>query len=188
MICCPVQSKVLQVPTMRNIPRNYQPKPCNLPPNKLLPWVYICVMPRSSGTYEITRLNKDQTKWLKYGFPSSKSWTSWYSLGTSNEYPQHMSQRTKKTYNKICVTRKDSDQPVYPPSIARVLVYASLDSLKAAEGTCDRRKLWSDCAYAQADLSLRRSHVSYCRFWHTLVHIFSWRNNKKCKCKKSMFC
>ena len=31
-----------------------------------------------------------------------------------------------KTYNKTCVTRKDSQQPVHPPSMARVLVYPSL--------------------------------------------------------------
>ena len=48
-----------------------------------------------------------------------------------------------KTYNKTCVTSKDLDQPVHPPSKARVLVYLSLDSLEAVEGTCDQ--LWSDC-------------------------------------------
>ena len=36
--------------------------------------------------------------------------------------------------NKPCVTGKDSDQPV-PPSMERVFVYPSLDSLKAVEGT-----------------------------------------------------
>ena len=43
-----------------------------------------------------------------------------------------------KTCNKTCVTSKDSkdsDQPVHPSSVARVLVYPSLDSLEAAEGT-----------------------------------------------------
>ena len=43
-----------------------------------------------------------------------------------------------KTYNKTCVTSKDSDQPVHPPSMARVLVYPSLDSLEAVEVTCDQ--------------------------------------------------
>ena len=37
-----------------------------------------------------------------------------------------------KTYNKTCVTSKDSDQHVYPPRLARVLVYPSL---KAVEST-----------------------------------------------------
>ena len=69
-----------------------------------------------------------------------------------------------KTYNKTCVTSKDSDQPVHPPSMARVLIYPSLDSPKAVEGTCDQRRLLSDCADAQSDQSLRWSHVlnRYC--------------------------
>ena len=59
--------------------------------------------------------------------------------GASNEYPQHMFLlRNKKniptkilsfepvhdkTYNNTCVTSKDLDQPVHPPSIARVFIY-----------------------------------------------------------------
>ena len=46
-----------------------------------------------------------------------------------------------KTYSKTCVTSKDSDQPVHSPSIARVLVYPSLDGVDAIEGTCDQRIL-----------------------------------------------
>ena len=39
-----------------------------------------------------------------------------------------------KTYNKTCVTSKYSDQPVHPPSVARILCHPSLDSLEAVEG------------------------------------------------------
>ena len=46
-----------------------------------------------------------------------------------------------KTYNKTCVTSKHSDKPVHLLSIARVLVYSSLNSLGAIEGTCDQRRL-----------------------------------------------
>ena len=46
-----------------------------------------------------------------------------------------------KTHNETCVTSIDSDQTVYLPSKARVLVYPSLDSLEAVEGTCDQRRL-----------------------------------------------
>ena len=46
-----------------------------------------------------------------------------------------------KTYNKTCVTSKDSDQPVRPPSIAKVLVHLSLASPEAVEGTCDQQRL-----------------------------------------------
>ena len=41
-----------------------------------------------------------------------------------------------KIYNKTCVNSKDSDQPVHPPSMARFLVYPSLDGLETVEGTC----------------------------------------------------
>ena len=40
-----------------------------------------------------------------------------------------------KTKNKTYINSKDLDQPVHPPSMARVLVYSSLDSTEADEGT-----------------------------------------------------
>ena len=58
----------------------------------------------------------------------------------------------------------DSDQPVHPPSIARVLAYPSLASLEAAEVTCNQQRLWSDCANAQTDLNLHWLHKLYCKF------------------------
>ena len=69
-----------------------------------------------------------------------------------------------KTYNKICVTREDSDQPVHPRSMPRVLVYPSLD------GTPDHRRLGSDCADTQAELSFSWSIRSYCRFYRALTY------------------
>ena len=44
---------------------------------------------------------------------------------------------TKPTID-LHVTSKDSDQPVHPPSMARVLVHPSLDSLEAVEGPWDQ--------------------------------------------------
>ena len=38
------------------------------------------------------------------------------------------------TYNKTCVASKDSDQPVHPSGMVRVLVHPFLDSLNAVEG------------------------------------------------------
>ena len=67
-------------------------------------------------------------------------------------------------HEKTCVTRKDSDQPVHPLGITRVLLFPSLDSPETVKGTRDQRSLWSDCADAQANLSLHWSHKSYCRF------------------------
>ena len=50
-----------------------------------------------------------------------------------------------KTYNKNCVTSKDSDQLVHPHSMARGLVYSSLDRLETVEGTCDQLRLVRLC-------------------------------------------
>ena len=50
-----------------------------------------------------------------------------------------------------------------------ILAYSSLDSLEAVESTCNQLRLSSDCADAQADLSLRWLHKSYCRFCHVLA-------------------
>ena len=55
--------------------------------------------------------------------------------------------------------------------------YPSLDSMEAVGGTCNRRRLWSDCADAQADLSLRWEHTSYCRFWRALAHIMLFKDH-----------
>ena len=61
-------------------------------------------------------------------------------------------------------------------SMARVPVHPYLDNLEAVEGACDQRRLWSDCADAQSDLSLCWSHKSYCRFYHAMTHIRAhWR-------------
>ena len=45
-----------------------------------------------------------------------------------------------KTYNKACVTSKDSDKIVHQPRMAGVLCYLSLDSQETAEGTRDQRR------------------------------------------------
>ena len=39
---------------------------------------------------------------------------------------------------------------------------------------CEQRRLWSDWADAQADLSLPWAHTSFCLFCHAAAHISSW--------------
>ena len=103
------------------------------------------------------------------------------SLLRRNSY--NIEQAFDKNYNKTCMTSKDSDQPVHLHRTARVLIYPSFDSLEAwhmrsadcadspemVDSICDQRRLWSDCASAQSDLSLRWSHKSYCRFFRALA-------------------
>ena len=76
-----------------------------------------------------------------------------------------------KTLNKICATNRHSDQLVHLLSKTGVLVHPSLDSQGAVEGTCDQRRLWSDCTEAQVALSLRWSHKSVNQFCPAQVSI-----------------
>ena len=93
--------------------------------------------------------------------------------------------KTIKTYNKTWVTNKDSDQPVFEFSMARVLVYLSLDSTEAVEGTCisndsDQTARMSMMIWVFAGrTSLRMSRLiwifacrtSYCRLDRALAHL-----------------
>ena len=61
--------------------------------------------------------------------------------GTIKEKKKKNEPGHDKTYNKTCVTSKDSDQPVHPPSVARLLFYFSLDSPEAVEGIMRSAKI-----------------------------------------------
>ena len=85
-----------------------------------------------------------------------------------------------KTYNTTCVNSKDSAQPLHSPSMARDPIYPSLDSPEMVEGTGNQQRQWSDCADAQADLSLHWSHKSYYRFCPVLAIIFYFSTKTCC--------
>ena len=75
-----------------------------------------------------------------------------------------------KTYNKICATSEDSDQPAHPRSL--IWVFADRMCLLRPpryQKNYERKPLpyWVDL---QADLILCWSHRSYCRFSRTLTH------------------
>ena len=67
-----------------------------------------------------------------------------------------------KLYNKSSMASKDADQPVFPPSMARVLVYPSLDS----------RRLWK--AHAISDDSDQTARM------RRLVWVFAGRTRLSC--------
>ena len=66
---------------------------------------------------------------------------------------------------------EDSDQPGHPPSLTRVFAVRSMGSYGHKLSSCGQRKLWSDWADAQADLSLRWAHMPFCWFCHEAAHI-----------------
>ena len=84
-----------------------------------------------------------------------------------------------------CAPSEDSDQPRLLPSLIRVFAVRSMGSLGPKVSSCGQRRLLSDWADAQADLSLRRAHTHFvgfvmsrltCIFWFdfcftTLQHI-----------------
>ena len=55
------------------------------------------------------------------------------------------------------------------PSLIRVFAVRSVGRTQAS---CWQRKLWSDWADAQADLSLRWAHMTFCRFCRALSQSF----------------
>ena len=67
------------------------------------------------------------------------------------------------------LTCVDSDQPGYPPFKLRDSKLSSVSSWTVIEYSRDKQRLWSDCAYAQADLSLCWSHIPHCWKSHALA-------------------
>ena len=64
----------------------------------------------------------------------------------------------------------DSGEPVQPPVKLRNSKPRSIRSLTFIEYSSDKQRLWSDCAYAQAGLSLCWSHIPNCWKCHAAVH------------------
>ena len=76
----------------------------------------------------------------------------------SNEL-QH--DKTNKLTSAPC---KDSDQPEHPPNLIRVFAVRMKKPWVLPYPLSTQRRLWSDWANAQTDLSLRCMHRPYCWF------------------------
>ena len=63
-----------------------------------------------------------------------------------------------------CVPSEDSDQPGHPPSLIRVSAVRMKKSWVLSYPLSEQRRLWSDWADAQADLSLRWAHTYFIGF------------------------
>ena len=71
----------------------------------------------------------------------------------------------------VILTSVDSDEPVQPPLRQRNSKLCSVSSLTFIEYASDLQRLWSDCAYAQADLRLCWSHITHCWKSHVAAHV-----------------
>ena len=72
-----------------------------------------------------------------------------------------------------CVPSEDSDQPWYPPSLIRVFAVRIKKAWVLSYPLSAQRRLWSDCADAQADLSLRWAHRHFVSF---VMSRLKWRS------------
>ena len=70
-----------------------------------------------------------------------------------------------------CAPSKDSDQPVHPPSLIRVSAVRMKTAWVLSYPLSAQRRLLSDWADAQADLSLRWAHSHFCWFCHVSAHL-----------------
>ena len=69
----------------------------------------------------------------------------------------------EKTYLRKCAPSEDSDQPAHLCSLIRIFTVRILDTHGCNVSSCGKRRLWSDCADAQADLSSLCAYVRrYC--------------------------
>ena len=63
-------------------------------------------------------------------------------------------------YLRIHMPREDIGQPAYPSNLIRVFIRHSVNSQGSkASSFGEQRRLRSDCANAQSDLSLRWEHM-----------------------------
>ena len=73
------------------------------------------------------------------------------------------------------LTSVDSDEPVHSPFKFRNSKWCSVSSLTLIEYSSDKQRLWSDCGYVQAGLSLCWSHIPHCWKSHVTAHIYRSR-------------
>ena len=77
--------------------------------------------------------------------------------------------KRQNTYLETCAPSEDSDQPAHSRSLIRIFTERILDRHRCSVSSCGQRRLRSDCADAQADLSLRWTHLPEGMFSHVAV-------------------
>ena len=77
-----------------------------------------------------------------------------------------------KTNKMACAPSKGSDQPGHPPSLIRVFAVRLKKARVLSYLLGAQQRFWSDCADAQADLSLCWAHMPFCWFCHDAAHLF----------------
>ena len=81
-----------------------------------------------------------------------------------NSYVAQNEPRHDKTNKMTCAPSEDSDQPGHPPSLIRFFAVRMKIAWVLSYPWSTQRRLWSDWADAQADLSLRLAHTHFVGF------------------------
>ena len=76
-----------------------------------------------------------------------------------------------KTNKMACAPSEDSDQPGHPPSLIRVFTVRMMKTWTLSYPLSAQRRLRSDWADAQTDLSPRLEHMPFCWFCHEVAHM-----------------
>ena len=82
---------------------------------------------------------------------------------------------TWKNQQNACAPSEDSDQPGHQPSLIRVFAVCMKKAWILSYPSSAQRRLWSDWADAQADLSLRWAHMLLCWFCHEAAQFWHWQ-------------
>ena len=86
------------------------------------------------------------------------------------------SPRAWESYLLTCAPNEDSNQLAHPHSLIRVFVEEILHPWLQVYKKYAKRRFWSDCANAQADLNFRQAHVSDGTFYDVSAYICTCRN------------
>ena len=76
-----------------------------------------------------------------------------------------------KTNKMACAPSEESDQPGYPPSLIRAFAVRMKKHWVLSYPLSALQRPWSDWAEAQADMSFRWTHRSFCWFCHEVVQM-----------------
>ena len=77
-----------------------------------------------------------------------------------------------KNNEMACAPSDDSGQPGHTPSLIKVFAVRMKKAWVLSYPMSAQRRLWSDWADVQADLSLRWAHRSFCWLCHEAAHLY----------------
>ena len=107
----------------------------------------------------------------EYQAPRTEYFLNWPGSLTILEDQSRFEPLHDKTNKMTRAPSEDSDQPWHPPSLIRVFAVRMMKAWTLSCPLSAQRRLLSDWADAQADLSLGWAHMPFCWFCHEAAHL-----------------